>query len=188
MLYLITGGSGSGKSEYAENIAARCHNISGERLIYLATMRVWDEEGEQRVKRHRHMRLAKGFDTIERYTDLKSLYVIPNEKKFRKNQEKPIILLECMSNLVLNEFYTQEEGTVLRILSGIKHLQNQCRDLIIVTNEIFSDGLAYDPESERYISLLGQINIELGRMADYVTEVVYGIPIIIRTPDNRNQQ
>ncbi|MDD6075101.1 MAG: bifunctional adenosylcobinamide kinase/adenosylcobinamide-phosphate guanylyltransferase, partial [Clostridium sp.] len=42
MFSLITGGSGSGKSEYAENLA---RETGGTRLIYLATMRVWDEEG-----------------------------------------------------------------------------------------------------------------------------------------------
>ena len=54
--------------------------------------------------------------------------------------QKPVLLLECMSNLVLNEFYAQENGAQERILQGIKRLQNQCHDLIIVTNEIFSDG------------------------------------------------
>lgn len=84
-----------------------------------------------------------------------------------------------MSNLVLNEFYDQENGAEERILQGIKHLQKQCGDLIIVTNEIFSDGVTYESESERYIELLGRINRELGQMADSVTEVVYGIPLAV---------
>ena len=96
--------------------------------------------------------------------------------------QKPVLLLECMSNLVLNEFYAQENGAQERILQGIKHLQNQCHDLIIVTNEIFSDGVTYDLESERYIELLGRINRELGQMADSVTGVVYGIPLAVSTP------
>lgn len=87
-----------------------------------------------------------------------------------------------MSNLVLNEFYAQENGAQERILQGIKRLQKQCHDLIIVTNEIFSDGVTYDPESERYIELLGRINRELGQMADSVTEVVYGIPLAVSIP------
>ena len=77
------------------------------------------------------------------------------------------------------EFYDQENGAEERILQGIKHLQKQCGDLIIVTNEIFSDGVTYEPESERYIELLGRINRELGQMADSVTEVVYGIPLAV---------
>lgn len=201
MLYIVTGGSGSGKSEYAEQTAVQCRNGNGGTLWYLATMRIWDDEGRKRVERHRWMRAAKGFETIERYTGLETLEL---EERFEESNsagldaeqendslkrwescrvaQKPVLLLECMSNLVLNEFYAQENGAQERILQGIKHLQNQCHDLIIVTNEIFSDGVTYDPESERYIELLGRINRELGQMADSVTEVVYGIPLAVSTP------
>lgn len=201
MLYIVTGGSGSGKSEYAEQIAVQCRNRNGGTLWYLATMRIWDDEGRKRVERHRRMRAAKGFETIERYTGLETLelrekFEEPNPagldaerktdslKHWESCQvaQKPVLLLECMSNLVLNEFYDQKNGAEERILQEIKHLQKQCRDLIIVTNEIFSDGMTYDPESERYIQLLGRINRELGQMADSVTEVVYGIPLAVSTP------
>ena len=201
MLYIVTGGSGSGKSEYAEQIAVQCRNRIGGALWYLATMRIWDDEGRKRVERHRRMRAAKGFETIERYTGLETLELrkrleepdsagLDDEREtdslmnWESHQaaQKPVLLLECMSNLVLNEFYDQEDGAEERILRGIKHLQKQCHDLIIVTNEIFSDGVTYDPESERYIALLGQINRELGRTADSVTEVVYGIPVSVSTP------
>lgn len=47
MLYIVTGGSGSGKSEYAEQIAVQCRNGNGGTLWYLATMRIWDDEGRK---------------------------------------------------------------------------------------------------------------------------------------------
>ena len=198
MLYIVTGGSGSGKSEYAEQTAVQCRNRTGGTLWYLATMLIWDDEGRKRVERHRRMRAAKGFETIERYTGLETLELRETFEELnpagldaeqetdslkywesRRAAQKQVLLLECMSNLVLNEFYDQENGAEERILQGIKHLQKQCGDLIIVTNEIFSDGVTYEPESERYIELLGRINRELGQMADSVTEVVYGIPLAV---------
>lgn len=198
MLYIVTGGSGSGKSEYAEQTAVQCRNRTGGTLWYLATMRIWDDEGRKRVERHRRMRAAKGFETLERYTGLETLELRETFEELnpagldaeqetdslkywesRRVAQKQVLLLECMSNLVLNEFYDQENGAEERILQGIKHLQKQCGDLIIVTNEIFSDGVTYEPESERYIELLGRINRELGQMADSVTEVVYGIPLAV---------
>ena len=198
MLYIVTGGSGSGKSEYAEQTAVQCRNRTGGTLWYLATMRIWDDEGRKRVELHRRMRAAKGFETIERYTGLETLELRETFEELnppgldaeqetdnlkywesRRVAQKQVLLLECMSNLVLNEFYDQENGAEERILQGIKHLQKQCGDLIIVTNEIFSDGVTYEPESERYIELLGRINRELGQMADSVTEVVYGIPLAV---------
>ena len=205
MLYIVTGGSGSGKSEYAEQTAVQCRNRTGGTLWYLATMRIWDDEGRKRVERHRRMRAAKGFETIERYTGLETLELRETFEELnpagldaeqetdslkywesRRVAQKQVLLLECMSNLVLNEFYDQENGAEERILQGIKHLQKQCGDLIIVTNEIFSDGVTYEPESERYIELLGRINRELGQMADSVTEVVYGIPLAVSAFDVEN--
>ena len=67
MLAVVTGGSGSGKSEYAEGLALQAEP---GRKLYLATMMVWDEEGRQRVRRHRRMREGKQFRTEEVFSDL----------------------------------------------------------------------------------------------------------------------
>ena len=62
MLILVSGGSASGKSEFAEGLVT----ASGlETRAYLATMQVWDAESERRVERHRRMRAGKGFVTVE---------------------------------------------------------------------------------------------------------------------------
>ena len=59
MLGLIIGGSGSGKSEYAENLI--CSLNPGR--VYLATMRPGDGESRKRIEKHRGMREKKGFVT-----------------------------------------------------------------------------------------------------------------------------
>ena len=51
---------------------------------------------------------------------------------------------------------------------------------MIVTNEIFSDGILYDRETRRYQKLLGSLNRRLAARADRVTEVVYGIPLTVK--------
>lgn len=78
MLHVVTGGSGSGKSEYAEKLIAES---ALHRLIYVATMMVWDDEGRKRVRRHREMRSGKGFITIEHYTGLSSLELSTCDKQ-----------------------------------------------------------------------------------------------------------
>ena len=112
---------------------------------------------------------------------------------YQNLQEAPIpehsdILLECMSNLAANEMFREEIsperisvyiaecGT--RILDGVAHLLNTCDNMVIVTNEVFSDTLSYDEFTLAYIQLLGHINAALAQMADEVVEVVYGIPVI----------
>ena len=69
MMTLVTGGSGSGKSEYAERLAA----AGGTPRIYVATMIPWDDEGRRRIEKHRAMRAGKGFETVECYTGLERL-------------------------------------------------------------------------------------------------------------------
>ena len=61
MLTLVLGGAASGKSEYAESLVLR---TTGPRY-YLATMQVWDAECAARVEKHRKMRAAKQFETVE---------------------------------------------------------------------------------------------------------------------------
>lgn len=170
MFLVITGGSGSGKSAYAEQCVL---DFGPAERIYIATMYPFDEECDRRIKRHREMRRQKQFSTLECYTGLKTADI----------PEDSVVLLECMSNLTANEMY-QEGGaggqTVEEILAGICYLLKRVRHLVVVTNEIFSDGIDYDSETMRYQSYLGQINSEMGRMADQVTEVVYGIPITVK--------
>ncbi len=53
-------------------------------------------------------------------------------------------------------------------------MQKQAENLMIVTNEIFSDGLGYDSETLRYIRLLAMVNQRLVQAADQVTELCMG--------------
>ena len=169
MLELITGGSGSGKSEYAENRAMELCG-DGEPLIYLAAMKPYGEEAQKRIERHRKLREGKGFKTIEKYTDYANLQLPQNAT----------VLLECMSNLVANEMFDVVGDFVNRIIKGVEYLTQTSKNLVIVTNDIFADGVSYDEETEQYIQVLAEINKHLADKAERVVEVVYSIPIIIK--------
>lgn len=170
MLTVITGGSGSGKSAYAEDVILSYG--PGER-IYVATMYPFDEESHRRIARHRKMRMGKGFQTVECYTGLAGLQVPAGS----------YVLLECMSNLVANEMYREDgagERTVEAAMEGIRSLEGQAGGLCVVTNEVFSDCQPYDPETRRYQQYLGEINCRMAQMAESVAEVVYGIPLAVK--------
>ena len=200
MIHLITGGSGSGKSAFAEDCAMK--SAASERF-YVATMKVWGEEGQRRVKKHREMRQGKGFVTIECETDLKSLCLRGYSGQSRDPQpsspaqipDSPAldfaVLLECMSNLAANEMFEKggtEQEICERILDGVNHLAEQTTDLVIVTNEIFSDGCEYDVDTIRYMDLLARINRELAEISDEVTEVVFGIPVCLKPRRNSSEK
>ncbi|MBE6014452.1 MAG: bifunctional adenosylcobinamide kinase/adenosylcobinamide-phosphate guanylyltransferase [Lachnospiraceae bacterium] len=172
MITLVCGGSGSGKSEYAESLVLK---LGGSKRFYIATMQPFDNEAYAKIERHRKMRSTKGFETIEAQTDLPSV-TFPGG-------EKGDVLLECISNLVANEMYSPEgagEKTIERVLAGIESLKNTCNNLIIVSNNVFSDGDDYTPETLKYIDNMAVINNHIAKMADSVVEVVSGIPIIIK--------
>lgn len=185
MLYVITGVSGSGKSEYAENLAVKL--AAGAPLYYVATMEPYGQEGRERITRHHKLRAGKGFQTIECYRNITQIVDQIGEEKCRN----ATILVECMSNLLANEMFggktdaesgkgllTETEQTD-RLLSGMSYISRQCRHLLIVTNEVFSDGIEYAPETEEYRRMLGRMNRELAGMADEAVEVVYTIPVHI---------
>ncbi len=67
MITLVTGGSGSGKSEYAEGLIL---DSSCSRRFYVATMIAYGKEGRDKVERHRMLRQGKGFITIEKPRDV----------------------------------------------------------------------------------------------------------------------
>ena len=167
MLILVSGGSGSGKSEFAEGLVVS----SGlSERIYLATMQVWDEESVRRVERHRQMRSGKGFATLECPTGLDRLEVPAHSA----------VLLEDLSNLSANEYFAPEGGGKAafdRVLAGIEQATASAELLVVVTNELFSDGVRYDPETAAYLELLASLNRAIAAKADQVYEVVCGIPV-----------
>lgn len=73
-MHLVTGGSGSGKSAYAEQQVLEAGDAP---RYYIATMMPYGEEGRRRVEKHRRMRREKHFETIECYMDLKQVHVPP---------------------------------------------------------------------------------------------------------------
>lgn len=166
MMTLVSGGAGSGKSAIAEGLVMESEALP---RVYLATMQVLGEEDRQRVRRHRLLRRDKGFDTVER----------PNDLLGADLPEGCVVLLEDLSNLTANECFGGAgfPGAEQRILEGIAAVQNRAADLVIVTNELFSDGISYPEETARYLELLARLNCALADKADRVVEAVAGIPI-----------
>lgn len=211
MMILIIGGSGSGKSAFAEDLAEtlfREETASGGQahVYYLATMRVYDEEGRRRVERHRRLREKKGFFTIEQPCSIR--------KALEKMAPgKRIVLLECVGNLAANEMFsgegsgaeareeaagnTEGDGGLEReekaesrpepgkrverkIIEEMRMLKREVSHLLVVSNQISEDGIVYDAAVMEYLRTMGIINCGLAAMADRVVEVAAGIPIMIK--------
>ena len=158
MVIFVSGGSGSGKSDFAESL------ITGseyEKRTYIATMRVWDDEGRKRVQRHRALRRDKGFDTIECDVNLGGI-------------EPPggAVLLEDLTNLFMNEFFEPDAKDVLRrVERDLQRLADTSKLLVIVGNDIFSAGDRLSGDMEGFYAQQGELNAFAASLADECWEV-----------------
>lgn len=177
MMTLIIGGSGSGKSAYAENYLI---SLSEEKKkYYIATMQVYDAEGKKKIERHKMLRNGKVFFTIEQPVDIQ----MATEKM---EEGERTALLECISNLTANEMFSDkepetEQAVTEKIVNGIASLNKELTHLVIVSSNVFEDGEVYDGTTMAYIRAMGRINEKLAEMADEVVEVVVGIPLVIKS-------
>ena len=171
MTILITGGSKCGKSSVAEGLL---NDYDGEKF-YIAAMEPYGEDAQRAIKRHREMRSGKGFRTIECAHDIDTLS-LPCKTK------KSSALLECLTTLCANEMFKPEGITdpSAKILNGLKSLSEQVEKLVIVTNEVASDGLDYSAETMEYIQIMSRLNTDAAQLSDVVIECVCGIPIVLK--------
>ena len=184
---LITGGVRSGKSSFAEKLAAE----SGKKIVYLATARVEDAEMRERVSRHQKRR---GPEVITFEEPMEPHLVL--EKKGASDR---LILLDCITLLVSNRFladieehgatwdgediYAEEElleNAASRTLDYIRRFAGVAAssplDLIMVTNEVGMGVVPDYPVGRVFRDLSGRANQVLAATADQVWMVVCGIP------------
>lgn len=165
MIVLVTGGSGCGKSTWAEKLV---QTLPMEKRVYVATMQVYDRESELRVERHRKQRADKGFRTVECEKDLANAPI----------EDGSIVLLEDLVNLTANEMF--DGGDPARIVPAIRNLAARCSHLVMVTNDLFSDGMEYSPSVQEYLRCLAEINRQAAKMAECAVEVVYSVPVALK--------
>ena len=165
---MVTGGAGSGKSEFAEGLITASAQSN---LCYLATMRIWDEECRRRVERHRRMRAGKGFSTVECPLDLAAAA--------KQVPHGAAVLLEDLTNLASNEWFggVGAEQMERCVLEGLERVCQRAALTVVVANELFSDGMDYDAKTARFLEAQGRLNRAVCRRADQVYEVVCGIPV-----------
>lgn len=173
---LITGGSRSGKSAFAQNLAEQ---QDGDRL-FLATCPVTDDEMAARIRRHVEDRQLGGWTTVEEQIDIAGQLI--------DSPDYEVILVDCLTLWVNNLMYrayqenrklsediiTNETGDIVAAAS--KHPG----EVIFVTNEVGS-GIVPENESARlYRDLVGRCNQTIAAASDRVYLVSCGIPVQIK--------
>ena len=169
MVTLVLGGAASGKSACAEDLLLAA---PARPRVYVATMEPWGEEARRRIERHRQLRAGKGFETWE----------APRAAELAAVPAGCAALLECVTTLAANECFGAAgfDGAEDRIVAGVEALCRRAADAVLVSGDLFADGIAYPAETERYRQVLAGVNRRLAALADRVVEVCCGIPIVVK--------
>ena len=181
-LIFVTGGAGSGKSIFAENLS----KSFGESIYYIATLKNLDNEMDYKIKNH-IARRDSSFTTIEAYKNF--------DKIFHEFCTENTILFDCLTNMITNlifekniewdnisketlEYFEKYIETELNKL--ILSIKNHKGTTIIVSNEL---GMGLVPTyslGRHFRNIAGKANQILAKESDEAYFIVSGIPMKIR--------
>jgi adenosylcobinamide kinase/adenosylcobinamide-phosphate guanylyltransferase len=176
-LIFITGGARSGKSNFAEKIAAK----TSKEVVYIATGQPLDEEMAFRIKKHREKRI----NTWETYEEPIKVRGLVN----RLGLEKEVILIDCLTLLTSNLLLRKEskvkdskwQGEILVEIEKLAEVSYKVpAQVIIVSNEVGMGLVPDNPLGRVYRDILGRANSIIADKADEVFMMVSGIPLKIK--------
>ena len=171
MKIFISGGCKNGKSFYAQHLAKTQGKGS---LYYIATMKPVDAEDNQRIARHRHEREGWGFTTIEQPVDIEKILEKCGPDK---NRPDASFLLDSLTALLANEMFLADgsvnEQAADKIAGGLLQIMEEIKNIVIVSDYIYSDALVYDPLTEQYRKSLAKIDSAVAGNCDTVLEIAY---------------
>ena len=169
MFYFVTGGTRSGKSRYAMDLALSL----SDNPIYVATARIWDEDFADRVKRHES-------DRDDRWQLLEEEKYVSSNKQI----EERIVLVDCLT-LWLTNFFTDSNSDIDYTLAEIKKeldlLVTKASSVVLISNEIGMGMHADTDIGRKFADLQGWANQYAAQKADEVIFMVSGLPMTVKS-------
>lgn len=167
MIIFVTGGARSGKSQYAQERALSLSDTP----VYVATAKVWDDDFDQRVKRHQN-------DRDQRWTNFeeqRNVSALPIDNR--------VTMIDCVT-LWLTNFFVDTKNDIDASLELLKKeidaLSTKTGTYLIISNEI---GMGVHAETEigrKFTDLQGWANQYIASKADEVVLMVSGIAVKIK--------
>ena len=163
MVTLVLGGARSGKSAFAERLAAD----TGLAKLYVATAQVWDSEMRERVDHHKARR--EGWTTIEEPDDVEGTIA-------RESRPDRVLLVDCLTlwvtNLMMAGADIDARGAALCAALSVA-----AGPVILVTNEV---GLGIVPDNamaRAFRDHAGRLHQKVAAVAGTVYFTAAGLPL-----------
>jgi adenosylcobinamide kinase/adenosylcobinamide-phosphate guanylyltransferase len=164
-IILIGGGSRSGKSSYALQLARE----RGGRLGYIATAQALDEEMTERIRRHRQER-GGDFCTFEEPLDI---------VRILREQETAfdVVVIDCLTLWLSNHLMQEREPPTQQLLDAAADSAGSC---ILITNEVGCGIVPDNALARRFRDLAGRLNQQAAARAVEVYWTAFGIPLRLK--------
>jgi len=172
MRYFLSGGSKSGKSMLAQHLARDM--AQGRPLYYIATMIPKDAEDHARIRRHLQERDGWGFETVECGASLTDgLAGCDFSGSF---------LLDSVTALLTN-FMFPPDGNLdltapMRLMRQLEQTIETCENLVIVSDDLFSDARVFDHWTEAYREGLARCCRRCVELCDVAVDVNADLPVV----------
>ena len=180
-IHLVLGGIRSGKSAYAEELAAA--SAGSDPVLYVATGVAVDHEMEERIQRHQARR-PDNWLTLE--APLNPVGALQSHAD--NGTRSGVVLFDSMdvwlSNLMMEHEGTARAELESRIVGAARRLSAYVRETngtaVFVSSEVGHSLIATNSMGRQFQDLLGTVNQAVAAEADRVTMVVAGIPVAIK--------
>ena len=167
MIVFVTGGARSGKSRFAQDMAL---NLS-TRPVYLATARIWDQDFQERVNRHK----AERGPEWTNYEAYKNLHQLPLEGR--------VVVVDCVT-LWLTNFFMDFDEDLERSLQAFKQEISELIKIeatfIIISNELGMGLHADTAMGRKFTDLQGWANQHVASLAEEAIFMVSGLPLYLK--------
>ncbi len=167
MIIFITGGERSGKSSFAQKLALEKSNSP----LYIATSRIWDDDFNKRVERHKSDR-DKRWTTIEEEKNIGELEI-----------DRKVAVIDCVT-LWLTNYYIDTKQNVDESLKLVKEqidkLDKKEGTFVIISNELGMGVHASTHSARKFTELQGWVNQYIAAKAEKAYLMVSGIPVKLK--------
>lgn len=170
---LILGGARSGKSRYAESLAAG----SAKQVVYIATGQALDTEMAARIAKHRQDRPAN-WQTVE-----EPILLSATLKQYA--QENRCLLVDCLT-LWLSNILFDAQGQVQETLfkqqsqALLETVTTLAGEVIFVSNEVGQGVVPMDAMSRRFVDEAGRLHQQLAQRCGRVVFVTAGLAQVLK--------